>query len=81
MGIGNIEDHIFKSGTISSDPNCISFVPVNLQSKSVLKVSVSTPNIEDNKKLIEGLKKLNKSDPSVEVYISTTGDLILNTSG
>lgn len=47
----------------------MSFVPVNLQSKSVLKVSVSTPNIQDNNKLLDGLKKLNKSDPSVEVYI------------
>ena len=46
-----------------------------------MKVSVSTPNIQDNNKLLDGLKKLNKSDPSVEVYISTTGDLILNTSG
>lgn len=42
---------------------------------------MSTPNIEDNNKLLEGLKKLNRSDPSVEVYLSDTGDLILNTSG
>lgn len=45
VGIGNLDDYVYKSGTISSTENCMSFVPVNLQSKSVLKVSVSTPNI------------------------------------
>jgi translation elongation factor EF-G len=30
---------------------------------------------------MEGLKKLNKSDPSVDVYIESTGDIILNTCG
>lgn len=65
VGIGNLDDHIYKSGTISTQEDCISFIPVNLQSKSVLKVSVSTPNIQDNNKLLDGLKKLNKSDPSV----------------
>ena len=34
----------------------------------------------DQSKLIEGLKKLNKSDPSVEIY-SENGNLILGTCG
>lgn len=34
---------------------------------ALLKVTITTPNIDDNQKLIEGLKKLNKADPAVEV--------------
>jgi translation elongation factor EF-G len=41
-----------------------------------LKVSINTETIEDYPKLVEGLKKLNKADPSVEVYTSQNGDLI-----
>ena len=51
------------------------------QSKSILKVNISTPDIEDNQKMVEGLKKLNKSDPSVEVYIEKNGNIALSTCG
>ena len=69
VGIGGLESFIFKSGTISTFEDCISFVPVSNQTKSILKVSVSTPDIKDGPKLLEGLKKLNRSDPSVDVYV------------
>lgn len=51
------------------------------QTKSILKVSVSTPNMEDHQAMHEGLRKINRSDPSVDVYIEPTGDIILNTCG
>lgn len=56
-------------------------MPVASQTKSILKVSVTTPNIEDNQKMIDGLKKINRTDPSVDVYAEPTGDIILNTCG
>ncbi len=59
----------------------MSFVPIASQTKSILKVSVSTPDIKNNAKLLDGLKKLNRSDPSVDVYVEGTGDIILNTCG
>jgi ribosome assembly protein 1 len=40
-----------------------------------------TPDIKNGPKLLEGLKKLNRSDPSVDVYVEGTGDIILNTCG
>jgi translation elongation factor EF-G len=46
-----------------------------------LKVSINSKNLEDQPKLIEGLKKLNKSDPSVEIYSHENGDIILGTCG
>lgn len=44
-------------------------MPFASQTKSILKVSVSTPDIKNGPKLLEGLKKLNRSDPSVDVYV------------
>ena len=38
-------------------------------------------NLEDYPKLIDGLKKINKADPSVEVYAQENGDIILATCG
>ena len=81
VGIAGLQQEIFKSGTISSSEDCISFIPVSSQTKSILKVSVTTPDIKDSPKLLEGLKKLNRSDPSVDVYVEGTGDIILNTCG
>lgn len=37
--------------------------------------------LDDYPKLIEGLKKLNRSDPSVEVYTKENGDLVLSCCG
>jgi translation elongation factor EF-G len=81
VGLAGLENYIFKSGTISTSEECLSFVPISSKTKSILKVSVSTPDIKNGPKLLEGLKKLNRSDPSVDVYVEGTGDIILNTCG
>ena len=47
---------------------CPSFTPIDVGAKSILKVTLRTKNLDDAPKLNDGLKKLNKSDPSVEVY-------------
>ena len=52
MGIAGLENYIFKSGTVSTTEDCISFVPVSSQTKSILKVSVSTEDIKDGPKLL-----------------------------
>lgn len=48
---------------------------------ALLKVSLKTETLEDYPKLIDGLRKLNKSDPSLEVYAQENGDVILATCG
>lgn len=54
---------------------------MNIKSSSLLKVSLKTAALEDYPKLIDGLKKLNKSDPSVEIFAQENGDVILSTCG
>ena len=57
VGIAGLEAHIFKSGTISSSEDCLSFVPVSSQTKTILKVSVSTEDIKDGPKVALWPKK------------------------
>ena len=47
----------------------------------LLKVTLSTLILDDMPKLVEGLKKLNKADPSVEIYTQESGDIVLSTCG
>jgi len=81
VGIGNLDNIIFKSGTVSTIKSCPSLAPLASTSKAILKVAVTTPNLQHAGKLIEGLKKLNKSDPSIEVSLAKNGDIILSTCG
>jgi elongation factor 2 len=43
----------------------------------VVKVAVEVKNAADLPKLVEGLKRLSKSDPSVQAYIADTGEHIV----
>jgi translation elongation factor EF-G len=52
IGFAGLENEIFKSGTISTAKDCLSFVPFASQNKSILKVSVSTPDIKNGPKLL-----------------------------
>jgi len=76
-----LDNIIFKSGTVSTIKSCPSLAPLASTSKAILKVAVTTPNLQHAGKLIEGLKKLNKSDPSIEVSLAKNGDIILSTCG
>lgn len=81
LAIGGLENYLFKTGTISSVAECPSLTPINLGAKSILKVAIRSQNLSEQPSLIQGLKRLNKSDPSVEVYTQSNGDIILATCG
>jgi translation elongation factor EF-G len=45
-----------------------------------LKNTIKPKNVEDITKLLAGLKKLSKADPSLEV-LNINGDIVLGTCG
>ncbi len=81
LALGGLENIVYKTATICSLPDCPSFTPVEVLAKGILKVALTTASLDNQPKLIEGLKKLNKSDPSVEVFTQANGDIILATCG
>ncbi len=66
---------------MSTFPQCPSFTPIYIGAKGLLKVAITCESLEETPQLFEGLKRLNKSDPSLEVFTESNGDIILSTCG
>ena len=81
FSVGGLEKNVFKTATISSSFDCPSIIPLNTNKNSNIKVSITTENVKEIPLLIDGLKKLNRSDPAVEYYVQSNGEHILVTSG
>ena len=81
VGIGGLQSIILKTGTISSQPNCCSFTPICSKSSPIVKVSIQPQHLYDMPSVINGLKLLDRSDSSVDVYMQDNGEHILVTCG
>lgn len=76
VALVGIDQFVLKSCTIT---NCSDAYPIKTMKFSVspvVRVSVSPKNLSDLPKLVEGLKKLSKSDPCVQVIITDTEYII-----
>jgi len=81
FSVSDLEKDVFKTSTISNNYNCPSIIPLNLNQNSNIKVSITSENIKELPILLEGLEKLNRSDPAVNYYTQSNGEHILITSG
>lgn len=80
-GIGGLDSYLYKIGTISTSAECPSFAVLSNKSKPIVKVAIEAEKLSDMDKLAVGLKKLNRAEPSVEVYLTESGEYILGTCG
>lgn len=78
MALVGIDQYLVKAGTIiDADAD---FHPIRTMKYSVspvVRVAVSCKNPNDLPKLVEGLKRLSKSDPLVQCSIEETGEHIV----
>lgn len=81
FSVSGLEKYVFKTATISSQFECPSIKPSVRDLNSIIKVCIVTEDLKEMPILIEGLKKLNRSDPAVEYYVQKNGEHILVTSG
>lgn len=81
VGIGGLQSIILKTATISSQPTCCSFSPICSKSSPIVKVSVQPVHLYDMPSVINGLKLLDRSDSSVDVYMQDNGEHILVVCG
>jgi hypothetical protein len=81
FSVSGLENSIFKTATIASEFDCPSIKPSIISLNSIIKVCIVTEELKEMPILIEGLKKLNRSDPAVEYYVQKNGEHILVTSG
>ena len=82
FGIGGLDGHILKSGTICSQlEGSVNLAGINMGSQPIVRVALEPVNPGDLDKMIKGLHLLVQSDPSAEYEQFDTGEHVLLTAG
>jgi len=76
-----VDQYLLKSGTIATaeDAHCIKTMKFSVS--PVVRCAVEPKNSADLPKLVEGMKRLSKSDPMVLCYTEESGEHIIAASG
>lgn len=82
FGIGGLEGHILKSGTLCSQlEGSVNLAGVNMAGKPIVRVALEPTWPGDLDKMISGLKLLVQSDPCAEYEHFGSGEHVLLTAG
>merc|ERR1712232_573667 len=81
VGLVGVDQYILKSGTISNNVNAHNIKVMKFSVSPVVRVAVEPKNPSELPKLVEGLKRLSKSDPCVKTYIEESGEHIVAGAG
>ncbi len=80
-GLVGVDQYLLKSGTITTDENACAFKTMKFSVSPVVRVAVEPKNSADLPKLVEGMKRLSKSDPMVLCYTEESGEHIIAGAG
>src|SRR6266480_213330 len=80
-GLVGIDQFLLKSGTLTTSERAHNLKVMKFSVSPVVRRSVEVKNAQDLPKLVEGLKRLSKSDPCVLAYISESGEHIVAGAG
>ena len=81
VGLVGIDQFLLKSGTLTTSETAHNMRVMRFSVSPVVQVAVEVKNAADLPKLVEGLKRLSKSDPCVQAWISETGEHIVAGAG
>jgi elongation factor 2 len=81
IGLVGIDQFLLKSGTLTTSETAHNMRVMRFSVSPVVQVAVEVKNAADLPKLVEGLKRLSKSDPCVQAWISETGEHIVAGAG
>jgi len=76
-----IDQFLSKAGTLGTDESTHPIVTMKFSVSPVVRVAVEPKNPADLPKLVEGLKRLSKSDPLVQCTIEESGEHIVAGAG
>jgi elongation factor 2 len=80
-GLVGVDQFIVKAGTITTFENAHNLRVMKFSVSPVVRVAVECKNPADLPKLVEGLKRLAKSDPLVQCSIEESGEHIIAGAG
>merc|ERR1711881_120822 len=81
IGLVGIDQFLLKSGTIATSEETHPFNTMQFSVAAVVRVAVEPKSAQDLPKLVEGLKRLSKSDPLVQTFTAKTGEHIIAGAG
>ncbi|KAM7312442.1 elongation factor-like GTPase 1 [Ixodes scapularis] len=80
-GIGGLEEHVARTGTLSTSGACPSFVEQRCLVTPILRVALEPRRLGDLGALVRGLRLLHQADPCVQVLLQESGEHVLLTAG
>lgn len=80
-GLVGVDQFLVKTGTISTFEHAHNLKVMKFSVSPVVRVAVEAKNPADLPKLVEGLKRLAKSDPMVQCIIEESGEQIVAGAG
>lgn len=83
VGLVGVDQYIVKTGTITNESakDAHNMKQMKFSVSPVVRVAVEPVNAQDLPKLVEGLKRLAKSDPMVQCYNESNGEHIIAGAG
>jgi len=76
-----IDQFVLKTATLTSEESSYPLISMKFSVSPVVRVAVEPKNPADLPKLVEGLKRLSKSDPLVQCSIEESGEHIVAGAG
>lgn len=77
VALVGIDQYLLKQGTLSTSEVAHNIRVMKYSVSPVVRVAVEAKNAADLPKLVEGLKRLSKSDPLVQIDHTSTGEHII----
>ena len=82
FGIGGLEGHILKSGTLCSQlEGSVNLAGVSMGSQPIVRVALEPVDPSDLNKMITGLRLLEQSDPCAQYEVLESGEHVILTAG
>lgn len=81
VGLVGVDQFLLKSGTITPDKTAHNLKVMEFSVSLVVQRSVQCKNAQELSKLVEGLKRLSKSDPCVLTMTNESGEHIVAVAG
>ncbi|KAH7105778.1 eukaryotic translation elongation factor 2 [Auriculariales sp. MPI-PUGE-AT-0066] len=81
IGLVGVDQFLLKSGTLTTSETAHNMKVMKFSVSPVVQVAVEVKNAADLPKLVEGLKRLSKSDPCVQAWINESGEHIIAGAG
>jgi len=81
LGLVGVDQFLLKSGTLTTSETAHNLKVMKFSVSPVVQRSVEVKNANDLPKLVEGLKRLSKSDPCVLTFINESGEHVVAGAG